>query len=441
MVRGGVRRWIFVAGLATFAICGRASANGQASHVWISKQALTELPQGELSTFLEDPALTLMVLNGSMYPDGGYGPVEHPNAHEAAESSHWEPYQDAYRRWIMETYAQPWSPEAKEHIAFYLGMSAHGMGDQVFDSMFMQRSVAFDASPLGEFDQFMDYILVDRAGDAEVPEHWVPEDPLLAIYDGIGLAYTTQAILDGQAVLRAAIALINAAASVPSNIANAEQTYPWAASNLLEVSAEGAPPVEAAVIRRYWQVNWDLLHERGVRRPVLYTFPYDGTADHPTDSSNLESWITIVFSRGLDASVIGNDFFLLEDEDGTPASTTYQLFYGNDSHVVHLKPTQDLEVDTVYTVTVDPGLATVHGETLEGWSFQFSTGAVAPDPIHDDEDWDNPDPPSDPPSPSDTGTGDSACACSTLHAARSPFALAVLAIPVWIRRRRRAIGG
>ncbi|MGB1701248.1 MAG: Ig-like domain-containing protein, partial [Nannocystaceae bacterium] len=365
------------------------------------QQALADLPEGELDTFLADPTLTLMLLNGSMYPDGGYGPVDHPNAHEAAESSHWEPYQNAYREWIMATYSQPWSAEAKEHIAFYLGMSAHGMGDQVFDSMFMQRSVAFDASPLDDFDQFMDYILVDRTGESDVPDHWVPDEQLLTIYESIGLAYTTQAILDGQAILRAAISLINAAAAVPDNITNAEALYPWASSNLLEVSAEGSPPVEAAVIRRYWQVNWDLLHDRGLRRPVLYTFPYDGTANHPTDSTNIESWITIVFARGLDASVIGNDFFLVEDADGVPVPTNYQLFYGNESHVVHLKPVEDLAEDTVYTVTIDPGLVTVHDETLEGWSFRFSTGAVAPDPIHDDEDWDNPDPPAppDPPDP------------------------------------------
>ena len=97
----------------------------------------------------------------------------------------------------------------------------------------------------------------------------------------------------------------------------------------------------------------------------------------------------------------GNDFFLLVDEDQNPVPTSYQLFYGNDSHVVHLKPTQDLSPDTVYTVTVDPGLTTVHDEILDGWSFRFSTGAVAPDPINDDDDWDNPDPPPDPPDPPD----------------------------------------
>jgi len=442
----------FAGALASLALGGHAHANGQASHVWISKRALTELPEGELDTFLADPALTLMLLNGSMYPDGGYGPVDHPNAHEAAESAHWEPYQDAYRRWIMDTYDQPWSTEAKEHVAFYLGMSAHGMGDQVFDSMFMQRSAAFDPSPLDDFDQFMDYILVDRAGDTEVPQDWVPEESLLLIYDSIGLAYTSQAILDGQAVLRAALSLINAAASVPANITNAEDTYPWASANLLEVSAEGSPPVEAAVVRRYWQVNWDLLHDRGLRRPVLYTFPYDGTANHPIDSSNIESWITIVFSRGLDASGVGNDFFLLVDEDQNPVPTSYQLFYGNDSHVVHLKPTQDLSADTVYTVTVDPGLTTVHDEVLEGWSFRFSTGATAPDPINDDDDWDNPDPPPDPPDPpdpSETGTdggstqdtsGEGGCACSTRRSPPSPWLLGLLAVPLARRRRRFRAG-
>ena len=144
----------------------------------------------------------------------------------------------------------------------------------------------------------------------------------------------------------------------------------------------------------------------------------------------------------------GNDFFLLVDEDQNPVPTSYQLFYGNDSHVVHLKPTQDLSPDTVYTVTVDPGLTTVHDEILDGWSFRFSTGAVAPDPINDDDDWDNPDPPPDPPDPpdpSETGaeggstqdTSDQGgCACSTRRSPPSPWLLGLLALPLARRRRR-----
>lgn len=444
----------------------RALANGQASHVWISQRALTDMPEGELREFVSDPLLRQMLLNGSMYPDGGYGPVDHPNAHEAAETAHWEPYQDAYRAWIMETYSRPWSPEAREHIAFYLGMSAHGMGDQVFDSMFMQRSVAYDATDLADFDQFMDYILVSLAGEAEIPEDWVPAPELLVLYEQAGLAYTAQAILDGQAVLRAALSLINVAASVPANIETAQMTYPWASEHLLDVQAEGSPPVEAAVVQRYWQSNWDLLHGRDLRRPVLFSFPYDGTANHPTDATSVESWISIVFSRGLDAGALGNDAFMIEAEGGDTVPFNLDLYYGNESHVVHLKPAEDLAVDTVYTVVVEPGIATVHGETLDGWAFRFSTGDVPPDPIHDDEDWTNPDPP-EPPSPpggdggdTDTGDGDgggpgdadtssgetadggtaetdAATGCACAHGTRAPNAawLALLAV-TWRRRRR-----
>ncbi|MFY0533988.1 Ig-like domain-containing protein [Nannocystis pusilla] len=62
------------------------------------------------------------------------------------------------------------------------------------------------------------------------------------------------------------------------------------------------------------------------------------------------------------------------DSAEVEAPIEIDLFYGDDSHVVHVKPTSDLLADEVYVVTVDPGVQTIHGESLAGWSFTFSTG-------------------------------------------------------------------
>ena len=105
-----------------------ASANGNVSHQWVTQAAAEQTPaEGSLRDLVGDEALREILHTGTMYPDWGYTPGASTEEREAGESSHWEPVQDGYRQWIMENYAPPWSDEARQHLAFYLGLSSHGM--------------------------------------------------------------------------------------------------------------------------------------------------------------------------------------------------------------------------------------------------------------------------------------------------------------------------
>ena len=118
-----------------------AHANGLTSHVTISEWAAGQLPAGELADILGDPNLWPYLQNGTQFPDGGY-----PLGEAYSETAHWEPFQDRYLAWIADTYAGDFtSTEARQHVAFLFGMQSHGMGDQVFDSLYMQRAYQFDA--------------------------------------------------------------------------------------------------------------------------------------------------------------------------------------------------------------------------------------------------------------------------------------------------------
>ena len=62
-----------------------ALGNGQTTHVWITRHGLEHLPDGELKQLLIDNERQL--LNGTMFPDGGYAfSPQHPYA----ETAHWE---------------------------------------------------------------------------------------------------------------------------------------------------------------------------------------------------------------------------------------------------------------------------------------------------------------------------------------------------------------
>ena len=113
-----------------------ALANGQSTHLWITEHALTHLPDGELKDIVSDPANRQMLRNGTMFPDGGYAVSD-----DYGEIAHWEGFQSAYREWIENNYPQPFSDAGAQHVAFLMGMASHGMADQVFDSLFMERSL------------------------------------------------------------------------------------------------------------------------------------------------------------------------------------------------------------------------------------------------------------------------------------------------------------
>lgn len=385
-----------------------AAANGNVSHQWVTHAAIEATPAGgSLHALVSDPALVTMLDTGTMYPDWGYTPGATAEEREAGEASHWEPVQDAYRQWILASYAPPWSDEARQHLAFYLGMSSHGIADQSYDAMFFERSRFYQPGDHSEFDQDTDVMWAATTGPGVAPQAWIPADPLLSLFDSIVGVAIDEASMEMQVgFVGIAIAAVGALASDPAQVADAEADFPWAAAHDDDPLAPGNPPHEAEIARRYWRSNWALVHGDPVPRPLLWTHPADGAAGHPSEAASIESWISVVFARALVGPEVDPGFFHLEDSTGAEVPIALDLFYGDGSHVVHLQPMVDLAADEIYVVTIDPGLPTIHGEALEGWSFTFSTGARAPTPLHDDAFWDEPDPYGDEPTGETTGGAD-----------------------------------
>lgn len=386
---GSVLALVLAASLAP----ARAGANGNVSHQWISKTAAELVPaDGSLRGLVGDPALRQALFTGTMFPDWGYTPGATQDERDAGESSHWEPVQEAYRSWIVANYAPPWSDEARLHLAFYLGMTSHGIADQTYDAMFFERSEFYENKDHSEFDADTDVLWAGATGPGEVPMAWIPSETLLELFSTIaGKTIDASSMKQKVGLIGFAIQAVSIAAADPEELADAAVDFPWAAMSDEDPAVPGNPPHEAEITRRYWQSNWALLHGEPLPRPVLWTFPADGGAEHAVQSASIESWITVVFARALDEQALGAAQFHVVDSMGVEAPIEIDLFYGNGSHVVHVKPASDLIEDEVYVVTVDPGVKTIHGEELAGWSFTFSTGLVGPPPVHDDSFWDVPD--------------------------------------------------
>ncbi len=353
-----------------------ALANGQSTHVWISEHAKEHLPEGDLRNLVTDPAVQQALINGTMFPDGGYAIGD-----DYGEMAHWEPLQNDYRDWIVANYSAPWSDEAAQHVAFLLGMASHGIADQTFDALFMERSKQEDAEGGWDdnFDLATDVVMMQRVGAMTPPEHWLPARSLVDIYqDGFGYTISQSDMEDAQELLRFAITSVGLFSQDPGIVSTYEAAFPWAAQTIDDPDEPGSPPCEGELLALYWQSVWDRLNgDLGSAPRVLKTFPADGALGHSTDSSLVQTRISLVFSEALRQDSLREDVIVLVDDTGGVVPTSAWLFYRDMSHVVHIAPLEDLAVDAWYTVQIGAGLEGIEGGVTEEEAFfQFSTAPI-----------------------------------------------------------------
>lgn len=396
-----------------------AAANGQSAHIWITREAVELLPEGELRSLLEREDLQSALVGGTQFPDGGYAV-----GHGYGELAHWEPFQDAYLAWIREEHPAPYADDAARHVAFLMGMASHGMADQTFDALFVERARYHDAphgwAQNGNFDADSDVLLTAAVGPVPLPAAWVPYDELVDLV----AAHTDQPVdrdtLErANRALRAAVLAMESVAHNDTLVAEKHELWPWGAAHLLDADVPGSPPVEAVVVAAYWLDVWDRLQgEASVEGLILDTWPAPNADGHVRVSAQPESWVSVAFARGLKVAAVGPENFVWADAGGRAVPFTVQLYYRDDSHVVHLKPSVDLS-EGDFAVRVLPGLGFTDGRVLgEAFTLSFST---RPPAAREEETGDLP------PEPDRCG-----CAAGAWAPSWAVFAL----VSVLLRRRR-----
>lgn len=364
--------------------------NGGNSHAWITEHALEHLPDGALQRMLTSPEVRPMLINGSVFPDGGYVVDD-----DYGEMAHWEPFVEAYIRWIRDELPRPLDRgAAAEHVAFLMGVASHGMADQVFDATYMDAARIHDAAGwsdelLMDFDSATDVVLVAETGVnyLDLPV-WVPAEEVSALYrDAFGYAIGPDELFNTQELLhRIVLNYAVSTAADPADVQEQRDRYPWGTANLMDPTFVGSPPCEGEIVADYFLAIWDRLHdESGLQNYVIATYPRDGAAGHPTDSTLVESEVVIVFGSGVaEADLAGR--VTVTDAAGAPVDVTIGTQWGADvANLVKLRPLDDWAADATYTVTVAPGLVTNDGLSLDApWSFTFSTAAApVTDPTSD----------------------------------------------------------
>lgn len=345
---------------------GLALANGQNTHVWITLQAAEQVQDPALRVLLAENQNAL--INGSMFPDGGYA-VNHPYG----EAGHWEGVHDPFRDWLRENQDPKDVPEL---VAFYMGMASHGMADQSFDAFYFSESRVRDADygwAEGEsFDEASDVIWTALNGGSPVPERLVPTQ-MPGIYEEVGIEVDPSTLDDGQRLVISALELVALLGTNEAKVAEYQALFPWGGANL-EQPLPGAPADEARIVAAYLDSLWVDLQQGDQPLAVVATVPESGAYGWPTDSGDVGSRLGLVFSKAMEQGQVLPENLTLVAQDGAEIPVTTSLFYGSGSHVLHVVPQESLASDADYLLTLSAGVQAQDGRALpQDFSFSFST--------------------------------------------------------------------
>lgn len=437
-----------------------ALANGNHAHSFISLHALEHLPDGPLRDFLSDPLLQKALLNGTVFPDGGYA-----IGNGYGETAHWEPYQRELLAHLKAKHPQLENdPAAREKLAFLFGMFSHGMADQTYDALFMDAARVHDQKGwkdelLTSFDTATDVFWCHNHGPSPVPELWLPIDDIVAVYAARGEPVDAEIVQNGQLLLNTVVLNYpKATAQDPAKVSELKAMYPWGFEHLTDPHRPGSPLCEGKIVAAYWQSIWAELHGAPPELRILASVPTAG-ASHPFVTKNdPEAKIAVIVSRGLSAKDLPADALVAKTADGQQLPTKQNLFYGNASHVLRLLPQADWPTDRPVTLHLKAGLLSFDGVALaaeETLTVQFGQGNLQepgqppphspfqlrpePDPADAAQGTDAEQTSDVGPAQPKTASKDSGCSAGSPHASfGGPFALTCAWIALWLSRRKRA---
>lgn len=349
-------------------------ANGQTVHIWITREALEELPEGDLKDFLSREDLEPMLIHGTMFPDGGY-----PLGHPYAEAAHWEPFQSLYLDWIVENYQPPWTDEAAQHIAFLMGMASHGMADQTHDAWYLDWSANYYDKDAGwaageSLDEATDFVWGYDVSPSTFPPRWIPDTLFVDLYAQMGIEVDTATLSKGQGLLETAVGLVGAASKAPDLAERYRAQFPWGCNHLEDTSLPGIPAFEAKQVADYWQDIWARLDQNAGPQHMNGSWPDKGEYKPTLDHTQPDARVSLIFARGLIRDTVTPDRFQITDSTGKTYPFDINVYYGNDSHIIHLIPTEDWTPDEDYTITAFAGLPGRDGtELAEDATVHFTT--------------------------------------------------------------------
>ena len=187
--------------------------------------------------------------------------IARPLVHHSPPSSS----QECFCTLLAHTHRVEAEQSEAEHVAFLFGMASHGMADEHFDSLFMERSRCYDPGwgqeDVASLDTASDVLFMAQVGGIAPPEPFLPTEALQTVYarampdqplDVEGMEW-------GNELLHFAVASVDALRTNDERIATFTELYPWSTERFLDPDTPGSPLTEADAVVAYWLALWERL--------------------------------------------------------------------------------------------------------------------------------------------------------------------------------------
>ena len=231
------------------------NAGGWGFHLISTERALQLLPAGALKSLLLQNKISL--LNGSIYPDGGY-----MNGKEAlAEWTHEKFPSEAMGKLEQTSCKNFSSHQCQQELTFVMGVAAHIMGDCNFDRYFLKELAKaefnndMDAAQKFSDLRFDTVIIKGYGRDNKVPPFYQAYDLAFAVYQEQGFRINKKDLSEMQTYQRV---LYTALTSYATHSAERiSKLSPWGTANYK--NSRGGVEETAQRIAKLWQEAWKIV--------------------------------------------------------------------------------------------------------------------------------------------------------------------------------------
>ena len=362
-----------------------ASAHGIWGHIHVTGWAVENMPEGELRSIFDEREVFEAALFGAAFPDSGYWPQGGELSsigREYAEHSHWEPFVEAYIQWMIANDPPPFDTlESRMRVAFLMGVAAHGLQDELFDSLYLYEIEIEDTSGQDDADPATDGFLAMDGLLRFQPETYLPMDILLELY-----ADVDERITEG--IIRECVNIMRTFYVRPGGYRVAEgqarariDRLPWTRETYLDPNIPGTLRAEIWPTMHYMEAIWERLHGRWSDEAlVIHTWPPSQGRLRDREPGTPRSWVTFVVGRGIENA---NATVTWRREDGSLLQFARRgTRWGGDrgpSRLLRFQPLEALASGEWTLVTLEPGARLIDGASL-AYAHSLEVQAPCDDP-------------------------------------------------------------
>ncbi len=365
----------------------RLYGHGVWAHVYVTASAADVLPEGELKATLTSDGEVLDALHyGSAFVDSGYSITgdDAVAARAFSEHSHWEPFVQAYVDWMKTNDPPPWTElESKKRVAFLMGMAAHGLQDEIFDSLFLYQVEHFDGLGQDEVDPATDGFLFLDGLSPKVPASWFPGELLVELYSELGHGISSDLLQRSSDVLCSIYLNDDMGPKVLQVLGETQEPrLPWMREHYLDLAIPGSIASEIEATARYMESIWSRLHGVAIAdTSIITSFPKDQGQILGFDSGSVDSWVTMIYGSGVKKDSVE---YQIQDESGQNLSfETRGTQWGSVWTRLHRLVMQtDLQPGFQYSASLLPGHQLIDGSVSSKTQtvvFEVGIGSVQTD--------------------------------------------------------------